>query len=133
MSATHGKRYVNNYANPRAKAYGKAEKAGTFPEGSVLSKDSFEVTDHGDVLTGPLYLMEKMNAGFNPESRDWRYTMIMPDGSLFGITNGENSGRVEFCAECHRIAGDDRDHLFFVPGKHRVQFLNLEGDRGPMN
>ena len=126
LSATHGRRYVNNYANSRAKAYGKTEKAGTFPEGSVLAKDSFEVTDRGDVLTGPLFLMEKMKAGFNPESRDWRYMMIMPDGSLFGTTNGEHSERVEFCAECHRAAGDDRDHLFFVPGKHRVHFLNPE-------
>ena len=126
MSATHGRRYVNNYANSRAKAYGKAEKAGTLPEGSVLAKDSFEVTNRGDVLTGPLFLMEKMQTGFSPEGRDWRYTMIMSDGSLFGTTNGENSQRVEFCAGCHLAAGDDQDHLFFVPGKHRVRFLNPE-------
>ena len=123
MSATHGRRYVNNYANPRAKAYGKAEQAGTLPEGSVLAKDSFEVTDRGDVVTGPLFLMEKMQPGFNPEIRDWRYTMIMPDGSLFGTTNGESSDRVEFCAACHLAAGDEKDHLFFVPQRHRVRFL----------
>ncbi len=124
LSATHGQRYVNNYANPRSKAYGKAEKAGTLPEGSVLAKDSFEVTDRGDVLTGPLAIMEKMQPGFNPDSRDWRYTMIMPDGTLFGTTNGANSERVKFCADCHRAAGDEQDHLFFVPKQHRVQFLN---------
>ena len=124
LSATHGQRYVNNYANSPAVAYGRAEKAGTLPVGSVLAKDSFEVTERGDVLTGPLALMEKMQPGFNPTNRDWRYTMIMPDGSLFGTTKGERSGRVEFCAVCHRGAGDARDHLFFVPKQHRVQFLN---------
>ncbi len=126
LSATHGNSYVNNYANPRAKAYGKAENAGTFPEGSVLAKDSFEVTDQGDVFTGPLTLMEKMQPGFNPESRDWRYTMIMADGSLFGTTNGDSSERVEYCAECHLAAGPEQDYLFFVPKAHRRQFLNSE-------
>ena len=126
LSATHGNRYVNNYANERANAYGKAEQAGTLPEGSVLAKDSFEVTDRGDVLTGPLGLMEKMVPGFNPEGRDWRYTMIMPDGTLFGTTKGENSERVEFCMDCHIAAGDDQDHLFFVPQAYKTRFLNLE-------
>ncbi len=125
LSATHGQLYVNNYANQRAVAYGKAETAGMLPEGSILAKDGFEVTDLGDVFTGPLTLMEKMPPGFSPDNRDWRYTMIMPDGSLFGTTNGENSGRVEYCAECHRGAGDEQDHLFFVPEEHRVKFLNL--------
>ncbi len=126
LSATHGELYVNNYANPQAKAYGKAENAGTLPEGSVLAKDSFEVSDRGDVLTGPLSLMEKMPPGFNPEGRDWRYTMIMPDGILFGTTKGERSERVEFCMECHIAAGDEQDHLFFVPKPHRRRFLNLD-------
>jgi hypothetical protein len=123
LSATHGKRYVNNYANDVAKAYGRFEEAGTLPVGSVLAKDSFEVTERGDVVTGPLALMEKMPAGFNPEGRDWRYTTIMPDGSLFGTTNGENTGRVEFCVECHIAAGDEQDHLFFIPSERRVRFL----------
>ncbi len=126
LSATHGNRYVNNYANARASVYGMAEQAGTLPEGSVLAKDSFEVTDRGDVLSGPLGLMEKMEPGFNPEGRDWRYTMIMPDGTLFGMTKGENSGRVEFCMDCNIAAGDDQDHLFFVPEGYRAQFLNLK-------
>jgi class 3 adenylate cyclase len=124
LSATHGKRYVNNYANDAAKAYGRFEEAGTLPVGSVLAKDSFEVTDRGDVVTGPLTLMEKMQPGFNSEGRDWRYTMIMPDGALFGTTNGEGSERVEFCVECHIAAGDEQDHLFFIPEQHRTRFLN---------
>ncbi|RMF36122.1 MAG: hypothetical protein D6754_11970 [Alphaproteobacteria bacterium] len=124
LSATHGRRYVNNYANARAGAYGLYGRAGTLPAGSILAKDAFEVTENGDVVTGPLTLMEKMEPGFNPEGRDWRYTMILPDGTLFGTTNGPGSGRVEFCQNCHIAAGDEHDHLFFIPKPYRVRFLN---------
>jgi hypothetical protein len=127
LSATHGERYINNYANAAAKAYGKG--AGSLPEGAVLAKDSFTVTARGDVFTGPLFLMEKMPAGFSPEAHDWRYTMIMPDGSLFGTTNGEGSDRVEFCVSCHLLAEEGMDDLFFVPEQYRLRFLDLGDDR----
>ena len=126
QSATHGNRYVNNYANTVARDYANLDAVESLPQGSILAKDSFEVTRDGDVLTGPLALMEKMQPGFNPQSRDWRYTMILPDGTVFGITNGEGSDRVEFCIECHVAAGDDMDHLFYVPERYRVKFLNPE-------
>ena len=124
-SATHGERYVNNYANDIGKAYGKYDDAGAMPVGTILAKDSFAVTSRGDVFTGPLFLMEKMEPGFLPEALDWRYTMIMPDGSLFGQTKGPGSEQVEFCITCHRAAGDDVDHLFFVPNDYRIRILNL--------
>ena len=124
LSATHGDRYINNYANAEAKAYGQG--AGSMPAGAVLAKDSFTVTAQGDVFTGPLFLMEKMPPGFSAQARDWRYTQIMPDGSLFGTTNGESSEKVEFCASCHATAGDSMDHLFFVPEKYRIHFLRLD-------
>jgi hypothetical protein len=125
LSATHGDRYINNYANAQAKSYGRKGEA-PMPAGAVLAKDSFTVTAQGDVFTGPLFLMEKMAPGFAPEGRDWRYTMIMPDGSLFGTTNGEGSERVAFCVSCHKTAGDAADHLFFVPEEYRRPFLLLE-------
>ena len=125
LSATHGDRYINNYASPVAKSYGQKGES-PMPAGTVLAKDSFTVTAPGDVFTGPLFLMEKMAPGFAPEARDWRYTMIMPDGSLFGTTNGEGSERMAFCVSCHKTAGDAADHLFFVPEKYRRPFLLLE-------
>ena len=125
LSATHGDRYINNYANAKAKSYGR-KGAGPMPAGAVLAKDSFTVTGQGDVFTGPLFLMEKMAPGFSAKTREWRYTMIMPDGSLFGATNGAGSERVEFCAICHATAGDSADHLFFVPERYRVRFLQLD-------
>ncbi|MGI9500252.1 MAG: cytochrome P460 family protein [Geminicoccaceae bacterium] len=119
-SATHGSRYVNNYGNALARPYGNPDSLEAMPEGTVLAKDSFAVTAEGDVFLGPLFLMEKMASGFDPESRDWRYSMIMPDGSFFGITGGDNAERVRFCITCHETAGDENDHLFFVPEDFRV-------------
>ena len=125
-SATHGERFVNNYANPMGRAYGQYEEAGALPAGAVLAKDSFAVTARGDVFAGPLFLMEKMPAGFDANAKDWRYTMIMPDGSLFGTSKGQGSEKVEFCVTCHRAAGDEADHLFFIPEEYRVKVMRVQ-------
>ena len=118
-SATHGKRFINNYANTVAGAYRNYETAGALPEGAIIAKDSFVVASDGTVTPGPLFLMEKMQKGFSYVSGDWRYTMILPDGSVFGVTNGENAERVEFCIGCH-LAREKFDHLFFVPKAYRT-------------
>lgn len=119
-SATHGLRYVNNHANQIARSYGRYEGAGTLPEGSIIAKDSFTVTRDGTVAPGPLFVMEKMPAGFNYVSGDWRYTMIMADGQIFGMTKGAHAERVDYCITCH-LAREDNDHLFFVPEAVRVR------------
>jgi len=118
-SETHGERFVNNYANGMGRVYGSFEEAGEMPAGSVVAKDSFAVTAAGDVFAGPLFVMEKMSQGFNATSRDWRYTMIMPDGSVFGVTNGADSHKVQFCITCHERAGAENDHLYFLPDAYR--------------
>lgn len=118
-SATHGARYVNNYANRAGQAYGGFEEAGILPAGSILVKDSFTATADGGIYPGPMFVMEKMQAGFNSQSGDWRYAMIMPDGSLFGETKGVNADAVQFCIGCH--AGRQQyDHLFFLPEEFRL-------------
>ncbi len=117
-SVSHGNRYLNNYGNPASRAYGRFEQAGKLPVGSILAKDSMTVSKDGNAMPGALFLMEKMQAGFNYVSGDWRYTMIMPDGSLFGTTNGEGSERVRFCISCH-LAVEQQDHLFFIPEEYR--------------
>lgn len=120
-AATHGNRYVQNYANPTARAYGAFENAGVMPAGSVLAKDSFAVGDNGRVSAGPLFIMEKMTSGFNASSGNWKYTMIMPSGAVFGETRGKNSAAVEFCAECHAAVADEQDHMMFLPEEYRVR------------
>ena len=119
QSATHGERYVENYANAKAAAYGRFEEAGAMPVGSVLAKPSFVAHPNGRLAVGPLFVMEKMPAGFLEASGDWKYSMIMPNGSLCGQTRGVNSTGMKFCYECHAAAADN-DHLFFLPEEYRA-------------
>ena len=116
QSATHGGRYVNNYSNNNA--YGGYENAGTMAAGTVLAKDSFAVNKKGQVMVGPLFLMTKMEAGFNAGSGDWQYQMVMPNGTVFGTTNGTGSAKVQFCADCHNAVGE-QDALWFLPEEYR--------------
>jgi hypothetical protein len=118
LSETHGGRYVNNYANPAGTAYGRWEDAGTLPAGSVLAKDSFSVDKKGRVMVGPLFLMDKMAAGFNADTLDWQYQMVMPNGTVFGTTNGAGSAKVQFCADCHNAMAE-QDALWLVPEEYR--------------
>ena len=119
LSVTHGQRYVNHYANDLARDYGAFEQSGTLPVGAIIAKDSIAVTEDGKAFAGPLFVMEKMPAGFSNATGDWRYTMIMPDGSLFGVTKGKFSNRVEYCIGCH-LARERYDHLYYPPPKFRI-------------
>jgi hypothetical protein len=116
-SSTHGGRYVHNYSSEPA--YGRFEEAGVMPVGAMMAKDSFTVSAKGEVEIGPLFIMEKMASGFNPQSNDWRYTMVMPDGSIFGQTMGKASDQMQFCADCHLAT--ETDSLFFMPEEARAK------------
>lgn len=120
LSSSHGNHYLNNYANAAAAPYGSFEKAGELPAGSVIAKDSFTVTETGGILMGPLFIMEKMPKGFNYVSGDWRYTLVLPDGTVLGRTGGEGAGRVQHCISCH-LAVDHQDHLYFIPEPYRLE------------
>ena len=121
VSDTHGGRYVNNYANAQGQAYGKFEEAGQMPVGAMLGKDSFVAHGNGKLGAGPLFLMEKMPAGFNKASGNWRYTMVMPDGAVFGTTSGKGSAKVQFCIECHASVAEDQDSMMLLPDEFRVK------------
>ena len=119
QSGTHGGRFVQNFANAKAKNYGKFEDAGKMRHGAALAKNSFAATADGKLAAGPLFLMEKMKAGWNKNSGDWKYTMIMADGSTFGETKGTNAAGMQFCVECHASA-EDEDYMLFIPDEYRV-------------
>jgi len=119
LSSTHGNHYLNNYANEIAKSYGNFEDAGVLPEGSILVKDSFSVTQSREIVLGPMFVMQKMSAGFNEVSGNWKYLQIQPDGTLLGETNGAGLQRVEYCVPCH-LARESFDHLYFIPQQYRV-------------
>jgi hypothetical protein len=118
QSATHGGRYVQNYADN--KNYGKFDAVGTMPVGTNIAKDSFSVSADGRIGIGPLFVMQKMPAGFSPPGKDWKYSMITPDGVIFGQTGGKNSAGMVFCMECH-AAAEDTDHLLFMPDEYRAK------------
>lgn len=118
LSMTHGNHYLNNYANDIGAAYGRFEAAAKLPVGTVIAKDSFAATSTGGILLGPLFVMEKMPEGFNYVSGDWKYTLVLPDGSVLGETNGKGSAKVKYCIDCH-LAVEHQDHLYFMPKPYR--------------
>ena len=117
VSEPHGGRLVNDYANSTAADYGRFESETQLPPGSVIAIDSFRVIPSCLPLSitadavehEPLFVMEKMGSGFNPASGDWRFSMVMPDGGLFGETKGVGHDRVKFCANCHQGAKSGHD------------------------
>jgi len=119
ISATHGQRFVNSYANRIAHNYGTLKEGEKLPVGSVLAKDSVTVTDEGNIHPGALFVMEKLPEGTSPQTADWRYIMVMPDGSLFGDTMGFRASAVSYCHDCHEAVAD-RDYTFFVPEEYIV-------------
>ncbi len=120
VSGTHGGRHVLNYANKVGRAYGLFENAGALPAGTNLAKPSFSVNAAGNGAVGPLFLMEKMDAGFNPDSGNWRYTMVMPNGAVFGTTKGAGADKVEFCVGCHISVTPEQDSVMLLPEEYRV-------------
>ena len=87
-------------------------------EGSVLTKNSFVVKSDGKAAVGPLFLTRKTADGWDQSTGDWQYSMIMPDGTVFGVTRGKNSDGMQFCAQCHNAA-QETDGLFFLPADYR--------------
>ena len=125
LSDTHGNRYVNNYANAIAAeaGYGQMEPGIRMPPGAILAKDSFTYTKEGKLFPGALFVMEKLNNGASPKTADWRYAMILPDGSIFGDSAAGGAAKMEFCHDCHKQVAEF-DYLFFVPETYRLQNLN---------
>ena len=128
VSEHHGGRLVNDYANSAATNYGNLENGDRLPAGSIVAMDSFRIIPSCLPLTitadavdpGPLFVMEKLDPGFNEETGDWRFTMVMPDGSIYGETNGIGHEQVQFCADCHQDVSKKQDWLFFLPKKYRL-------------
>ena len=121
VSDTHGARYVNNYANDiGADNYSLFEEAGPAPAGSVLAKDSFAVKPNGKIGAGPLFLMEKMEAGFNADTGDWRYTLIYAERPDDRHNRRKGYQERRLCAECH-LGVEDQDSRFFLDEDYRVQ------------
>lgn len=78
----HSNRYLVTYVNDvGADAYMDYAEDPTIPAGTLIAKESFDITDDGKVRPGPLFLMEKVEAGKSPETNDWYYMMVAANGT----------------------------------------------------
>lgn len=122
ISFTHGERFAANHANAiAAEQYGKFEAVDAIPAGGIIAKPTFSINHAGEARWETLFLMEKAGAGMSPDTNDWIYTAIMPDGSLMGRTLGANSDGMYFCAACHMGASDNTDDLLFMEPEYRIR------------
>ncbi|MET1416653.1 cytochrome P460 family protein [Roseibium sp. HPY-6] len=93
----HGGRFLMTYVNSiGADEYlkYKAENV-TVPAGTRIAKESFSVDGDGKVSKGPLFLMEKVAGGKSPDTGDWYYMMVSPNGSPQAVNV------ITACSECH--------------------------------
>jgi hypothetical protein len=86
------------YVTPSAKETAFSP-AGKIEPGAVLV---MELVLHGTTTAGPILMMEKRPAGFDPARGDWRYVVV--DGASVA------DGALDLCAGCHGEA--PHDHVF---------------------
>lgn len=93
----HGERFLLTFVNAvGAEQYLKYEDEGvTMPAGTVIAKESFSVNDQGKASPGPLFFMEKASAGASPQTDDWYYMMVAPNGQPQAVPV------VDACHACH--------------------------------
>ena len=107
--------FLQVYTNPAASgSYLKYELGVPIPVGGVVLKRSFRVAADGKASPFALFVMERMAPGFSPDTNDWRFALIAPDGSTVGATNGPDDAKVRYCAAGHATARR-QDFLLFVP------------------
>ncbi|GGE93442.1 cytochrome P460 family protein [Stappia taiwanensis] len=94
----HGGRFLLTYVNEiGASEYLKfKEENVTIPAGTVIAKESFAVNDDGKAQKGPLFIMQKVEAGRSPETDDWFYMAVMPNGAPMAVNV------ITACSECHQ-------------------------------
>ena len=93
----HGGRFLLTWVNAVGAAdYLKyADENVSIPAGTVIAKESFAVTEAGRVEKGPLFIMEKVAAGVSPQTDDWFYMMVGPNGAPQAVPV------MTACNECH--------------------------------
>ena len=79
--------------------------------GSILAAPSFTVGPDGILEPGPLTLIEKMGQAFTGPLGNYRYTLIEPDGTITGATNGYGGAQLTICSGC---AAKESDRFFLA-------------------
>ncbi len=108
VQGAHQERFLLTFANDiAAEQYLKfAEEGVDMPAGSVLAKESFKINKKKKkAVVGPLFLMTKVEEGGAPETNDWVYGGLLPNGKPMKFKQA-------FCHDCHS-AWEDQDYLAY--------------------
>lgn len=115
VAGPHGNRLLLTFANPiGAEQYLKfAEEGVEMPVGSVLAKESITISKKNKAARiGPLFLMTKLAEGEAPETADWLYAGLQPNGKPMKF-------KQSFCHDCHS-GWEDQDALAYPLEEVRV-------------
>lgn len=92
----HGGRFLVTWVNETgAEAYTQYAEDPQIPVGTLIAKESFQVTEAGELQRGPLFLMEKVETEASPDTMGWYYMAVAPNGNPMGIDPWKD------CNECH--------------------------------
>lgn len=112
----HGGRFLVTWVNEAgAEEYLKYAEDPSIAAGTVIAKESFAVDDAGAVKKGPLFIMQKVEPGTSPQTDDWYYMAVMPNGSPMGFDP------VTACSECHQGNFGHQGGLGYPVEEARVQ------------
>jgi hypothetical protein len=115
VQGAHGSRLLLTFANDvAAEQYLKfAEQGVSMPAGSVLAKESITIsTKKKEARVGPLFIMTKGEAGSSPETGDWVYAGVQPNGKPMKF-------KQSFCHDCH-VAWEAQDMMAYPIPEVRV-------------
>ena len=119
VAGPHGNRLLLTYANDiAADQYLKFEDEGVvMPVGSVLAKESITVSiKNKKARPGPLFIMTKLEEGEAPESGDWLYSGVQPNGKVMKV-------KQSFCHDCH-VGWEASDKLAYPLPDVRIGATN---------
>ncbi|MEO9516331.1 MAG: cytochrome P460 family protein [Paracoccaceae bacterium] len=115
VAGPHGNRALLTFANDiAAEQYLKFEDENVqMPVGSILAKESISISiKKKKARPGPLFIMTKLEAGGAPETGDWLYAGLQPNGKVMKV-------KQSFCHDCH-VGWEDSDMLAYPLEEVRV-------------
>ena len=123
FSEAHGGRHLITYVNETGAAdYLRFSESETeMPAGALLAAESFSVDDRGRAQPGPLFLMEKVEQGRSPQTDDWFYMAVAPNGSPMVMDV------ISSCSACHQSRFGQRGGLGYPPVEARIQPASASG------